>query len=35
MVKTLQNEALHINGPKIRNERSILQNFQLKYACHL
>jgi hypothetical protein len=35
MVKTPQNEVLHKNGPKIRNQRSILPNPQLKYACFL
>jgi hypothetical protein len=33
MVKTPSNEVLHTNGPKIRIQRSILPNFQLKYAC--
>jgi hypothetical protein len=35
MVKTAQNEVLHQNGPKIRNQRLILPNSQLKYACYL
>jgi hypothetical protein len=35
MVKTPQNEALYKNGPKIRNQRSILPKSQLKNTCFL
>jgi hypothetical protein len=35
MAKIPQNEILHKNGPKFRNQRSILPNPQLKNKCFL